>query len=92
MGLLSTLIFDTYNNQRALTRGNTIYMKNNPPGSTTWFSTLVHETTHVWQNQNGGTDYMSAALHAQIFGKAMIMEKVSVRQGYPMDRVRVFLC
>lgn len=55
-------------NQRALTRGNTIYMKSNIPGSNLWNSTLVHEITHVWQNQNGGTDYMSEALYAQIFG------------------------
>jgi len=56
------------NNQRAITRGNTIYMKNAIPGSSDWNSTLVHETTHVWQNQNGGTDYISEALYAQIFG------------------------
>ena len=30
---------------------------------------LVHETTHVWQNQNGGTDYMTEAIYAQIFGE-----------------------
>ncbi len=57
--------FTLYNNQRAITIGNTIYMKNNPPGQPGWYSTLVHETTHVWQNQNGGTDYMGEALHAQ---------------------------
>jgi hypothetical protein len=59
-----------FNNNRAITFGNTIYMKNNPynitPGSD-WLSTLVHETTHVWQHQNGGTDYMGEALYAQAF-------------------------
>ena len=60
--------FTLINNQRALTHGNTIYMKNEPPGTDKWNSTLVHETTHVWQNQHGGTDYMSEALYAQIFG------------------------
>ncbi|MGI8555164.1 MAG: hypothetical protein ACR2LT_02255 [Pyrinomonadaceae bacterium] len=28
-------------------------------------ATLVHETTHVWQHQNGGDDYMIRELHAQ---------------------------
>ena len=60
--------YTLWNNQRAITRGNTIYMKNNIPGSATWNSTLVHEMTHVWQNQNGGTDYMSEALYAQMLG------------------------
>ncbi|MDQ2747888.1 MAG: DUF4157 domain-containing protein [Acidobacteriota bacterium] len=53
------------NNQRAITFGNTIYMKNSIPGTPPFLSTLVHETTHVWQNQNGGTDYMLEALYAQ---------------------------
>ena len=57
--------YTLYNNQRAITIGNTIYMKNNIPASSQWNSILVHETTHVWQNQNGGTDYMLEALHAQ---------------------------
>lgn len=60
--------FTLYDNQRAITRGNTIYMKDAKVGSSGWNSTLVHETTHVWQNHNGGTDYMSEALYAQIFG------------------------
>jgi hypothetical protein len=54
-----------YYNQRALTHGNTIYMKYKIPTSQDWYSTLVHETVHVWQNQNGGTDYMGEALWAQ---------------------------
>lgn len=56
------------NNNRAITIGNTIYMKNIPYSNTPasdWLSTLVHETTHVWQHQNGGTDYMGEALYAQ---------------------------
>ncbi len=60
--------FTFTNNQRALTHGNTIYMKNEPPGTDKWNSTLVHETTHVWQNQHGGTDYMSEAFYAQKYG------------------------
>lgn len=30
---------------------------------------LVHEVAHVWQYQNGGTDYMSEALYSQAYGK-----------------------
>jgi hypothetical protein len=26
----------------------------------------IYETVHVWQNQNGGTDYMLEAIHAQL--------------------------
>ncbi len=57
--------FKFTDNQRAITIGNTIYMKNAVEGSAGWDSTLVHETTHVWQFQNGGTDYMGEAVHAQ---------------------------
>lgn len=57
--------FKFFHNERAITIGNTIYMKHTPVGSPSWNSTLVHETTHVWQNQNGGTDYMGEALWAQ---------------------------
>ena len=69
-----------FHNNRALTRGNTIYMKNNVVGSQPWNSTLVHETTHVWQNQNGGTDYMSEALYAQVFGDGYDYQK-GISQG-----------
>lgn len=67
------------NNNRAITIGNTIYMKNTPYNTTPasdWLSTLVHETTHVWQHQNGGTDYMGEALYAQeISGEGYGYEK-----------------
>ena len=69
-----------FHNTRALTRGNTIYMKDNPVGSPGWNSTLVHETTHVWQNQNGGTDYISEALYAQTFGDGYDYQK-GISQG-----------
>lgn len=36
---------------------------------------LVHELGHVWQHQNGGTDYMSEALWAQNFGDGYDFEK-----------------
>ena len=67
-------------NTRALTHGNTIYMKYAVPGSSDWNATLVHETTHVWQNQNGGTDYMTEALYAQIFGEGYEYD-AAVSQG-----------
>ncbi len=54
------------NNQRPITIGNTIYMKDKVPVIPNHASTLVHETTHVWQHQNGGTDYMGEAVYAQM--------------------------
>jgi hypothetical protein len=45
---------------RAITMGNTIYVKDDKS-----LSTLIHETTHVWQFQNGGNDYMLKAGWAQ---------------------------
>jgi hypothetical protein len=45
---------------RAITMGNTIYLKND-----TSLSTLIHEMTHVWQFQVGGNDYMLKAGAAQ---------------------------
>ncbi|HEY3449455.1 MAG TPA: DUF4157 domain-containing protein [Myxococcales bacterium] len=50
---------------RAFVLGNTIYM---PPGSVGDTETLVHEMGHIWQHQNGGTDYVSEALWGQYFG------------------------
>jgi hypothetical protein len=58
---------------RAFTHGNTIYIPpDNMPMSD---ELLVHETAHVWQHQNGGTDYMSEALFAQHFGDAYEFDK-----------------
>lgn len=56
-GLFST-------NDRPFTHGNTIYMKD----STVTDELLIHEMAHVWQHQNGGTDYMSEALTSQWWG------------------------
>lgn len=41
---------------------------------------LVHELGHVWQHQNGGTDYMSEALWAQSLGDGYDFEK-GLREG-----------
>jgi hypothetical protein len=58
---------------RAFTHGNTIYIPpENMPMSK---DLLVHETAHVWQHQNGGTDYMSEALWAQYFGDGYEFDK-----------------
>ncbi len=46
-------------NERPFAHGNTVYLKNRQD-----MQTLVHELTHVWQHQHGGTDYMSEALLA----------------------------
>lgn len=56
---------------RAFTVGNTIYIPGEngagygPAGSRGYMILLAHETTHVWQYQNGGTRYMMASLRAQ---------------------------
>jgi len=57
-GLFST-------NDRPFCHGNTIYMKD----STVTPELLAHEMMHVWQYQNGGSDYMSEALTSQWWGK-----------------------
>lgn len=57
-GLFST-------NDRAFVHGNTIYMKDN----TITPELLTHEMMHVWQYQNGGSDYMTEALTSQWWGK-----------------------
>ena len=49
--------------------GNTVYLPNsdfNADGSLTssGFDTAIHEMGHVWQNQNGGGDYIHEALWA----------------------------
>jgi hypothetical protein len=33
-----------------------------PPDAIDYYATLVHEICHVWQLQNGGTDYLSKSL------------------------------
>lgn len=58
---------------RAFTHGNTIYIPKDDLPLTE--DLLVHESAHVWQHQNGGTDYMSEALWAQQFGDGYEFEK-----------------
>ena len=58
LGLLGT-------SRRAFVHGDIVFAPGRgPPG----FGLLVHELTHVWQHQHGGTAYMSAALAAQWWG------------------------
>lgn len=63
---------------RAFTHGNTIYIPKESMPLTT--DLLVHEMGHVWQHQNGGTDYMSEALWAQNVGDGYDFEK-GISQG-----------
>jgi hypothetical protein len=54
------------------TVGNTVYLKSsdfNADGTLTaqGLVTLSHEAGHVWQNQNGGIDYLGNALFANIW-------------------------
>ncbi|CAM3493487.1 DUF4157 domain-containing protein [Corallococcus sp. ZKHCc1 1396] len=58
---------------RAFTHGDTIYIP--PENMPMTDELLVHESAHVWQHQNGGTDYMSEALWAQEFGHAYDFER-----------------
>jgi hypothetical protein len=50
---------------RAFAHGNTVFV---PGRGGLDFGLLVHELTHVWQHQHGGTAYLSAALAAQWVG------------------------
>lgn len=51
--------------RRAFAHGDTVFV---PGQETVDFGLLVHELTHVWQHQHGGTAYLSAALVAQWWG------------------------
>jgi hypothetical protein len=52
---------------RAFAHGDVLFI---PPGyGAVGFRLLVHELTHVWQHQHGGTGYLSAALAAQYLGE-----------------------
>jgi hypothetical protein len=50
---------------RPFVHGNTIYLNGREPD----LDLLIHESAHVWQHQNGGTDYMTEALWSQYKGK-----------------------
>jgi len=64
--------------KRPFTHGDTIYI---PSGHLPLqLDLLVHEVAHVWQHQNGGTDYMSEALFAQFFGDGYNVLK-ALREG-----------
>jgi hypothetical protein len=52
-------------NGRAVTIGNTIYLKGFDPAVRP--DVLVHEFTHVWQYQHAGSRYISEAAGAQAF-------------------------
>lgn len=50
------------------TIGNTIYLPKSSEGKYNPKELLVHEAAHVWQNQNGGTDYIADSLVSQVKG------------------------
>ncbi|MFQ5590065.1 MAG: DUF4157 domain-containing protein [Phycisphaerae bacterium] len=60
-------------NDAAFTHGNTIYIKSGSLPLTD--DLLAHEMAHVWQHQNGGTDYMTEAIYAQNWGDGYDWEK-----------------
>jgi hypothetical protein len=60
-------------NGRAFTIDNMIHLaKDNTIG------TLIHEMVHVWQFQNGGTDYVAASIYHQ----ARMFEEIYVGEPY----------
>ncbi len=61
----------------AFTHGNTIYIKpGDLPLDPAGLDDLVaHEMAHVWQHQNGGTDYLTEAIWAQEVGDGYDYEK-----------------
>ncbi len=59
--------------KRAFVHGDTIYIP--PDKSPASMDLLIHEMTHVWQHQNGGTDYMSEALWGQSMGDGYLFRK-----------------
>jgi len=69
---------------RAFTHGDTIYIPKGDLPLTT--DLLVHEMGHVWQHQNGGTDYMSEALGGQHFGDGYDFEK-GINEGKPWSEL-----
>ncbi len=66
-------LFTAAKQPRAFTHGNTIYIP--PDDLPLTDDLLVHEMAHVWQHQNGGTDYMSEALWAQNVGDGYNFKK-----------------
>jgi hypothetical protein len=60
--------------KRAFTLCDTIYIPGTDgagfgaPGTDGYLRLLVHESTHVWQFQNGGTDYITGSLKEQTRG------------------------
>lgn len=60
--------------KRAFTLCNIIYIPGmdgagfGEPGTPGYLQLLVHETVHVWQFQNGGTDYITGSLKEQTKG------------------------
>ncbi|MBF5046217.1 MULTISPECIES: DUF4157 domain-containing protein [Myxococcaceae] len=67
---------------RAFALGSTVYVPRGrgplSPGL------LVHELTHVWQYQHGGTRYLSAALWAQFLGDGYDWRK-GLAEGRPWE-------
>lgn len=57
-------------NDRPFVLGNTIYMKDVDSAAV-----LAHELMHVWQYQNGGSDYLIEALVSQQWGRGYDWEQ-----------------
>ncbi len=85
---------------RAFTLCNTIYIPGTDgagygaSGTEGYLQLLVHETVHVWQYQNGGTDYITGSLKEQFkgwwsgkgMGDAYRFER-GIREGKPWEHL-----
>lgn len=83
-------------NDRPFVFGNTIYLKERAvlrdfsEGSEAYLAAkglFIHEMMHVWQYQNGGSDYIAESLYGQYFGHEYDWE-ISVPQT-PWDELEV---
>jgi hypothetical protein len=77
--------------ERPFTLGNTLYMKGLPRKGSD--ATLLHELTHVWQNQHQGSEALGQAAVQQIGGALTASTdsvydwKAAVARGLPFERM-----
>jgi hypothetical protein len=77
------------------THGDTIYVQPNWVSSESQrLQLLVHESVHIWQHQNRGTNYMSESIFAQTWGILKTGDRGSgydfirgISQGKPFEKL-----
>lgn len=55
-----------------------------------WLSTLVHETTHVWQYQTQGTSYITDSIYHQLRAKRAMGTRDGAYFNYQLSKGRSF--